>query len=111
MTGDFSSSKLDGAKWAMQQPDCPAIVERAVAARKTGGELPAAQVMTLYEIVMKANCAKLATEVERRWEEQDYVGLDYPIGIMDLCKYKDHTERYRILDNTTVQQVPECLSA
>ncbi|KAH8433131.1 uncharacterized protein LDX57_010765 [Aspergillus melleus] len=56
MTGEFSS-KLDGAKWAMQQPDCPAIVERAVAARKTGGELPAAQVMTLYERVMKANRA------------------------------------------------------
>ncbi|KAB8223132.1 hypothetical protein BDV33DRAFT_48330 [Aspergillus novoparasiticus] len=61
VTGEFSS-KLDGAKWATQQQDCPDIVSRAIVARKTGDELPAAQVMTLYDIVMTANRAELATD-------------------------------------------------
>ncbi|KAJ5084566.1 hypothetical protein NUU61_009145 [Penicillium alfredii] len=63
VTGEFSS-KLDGAKWAMQQQGCPDIVSRAIAARKTGDELPAAQVMTLYHIVMTANRAELSTDVK-----------------------------------------------
>lgn len=62
-TGEFSS-KLDGAKWALRQQGCPDIVRRAIAARKTGDELPAAQVMTLYDIVVTANRAKLATDIE-----------------------------------------------
>ncbi|KAK6811211.1 hypothetical protein RU639_013030 [Aspergillus parasiticus] len=61
VTGEFSS-KLDGAKWATQQQGCPDIVSRAIAARKTGDELPAAQVMTLYDIVMTANRAELTTD-------------------------------------------------
>ncbi|KAL5355026.1 hypothetical protein BJX96DRAFT_170279 [Aspergillus floccosus] len=56
------SSKLDGAKWAMQQQGCPDIVRRAIAARKTGDRLPTGEVMTLYDIVMAANRAKLATD-------------------------------------------------
>ncbi|PLN83119.1 streptomycin 3''-adenylyltransferase [Aspergillus taichungensis] len=63
VTGEFSS-KVDGAKWALQQPGCPDIVRRAIAARKTGDELPAAQVMALYDIVVTANRAKLATDHE-----------------------------------------------
>ncbi|KAF5026418.1 hypothetical protein F66182_1483 [Fusarium sp. NRRL 66182] len=50
-TGDFSS-KLDGARWAMQQQDCPAIVKHAVEARNTGVELPAFQVLELYDMIM-----------------------------------------------------------
>ncbi|KAG7293904.1 hypothetical protein NEMBOFW57_003964 [Staphylotrichum longicolle] len=61
-TGDFSS-KLNGAKWAMKQKNCPAVVERAIAARKTGDKLLAAEVMELYDIVVKANRDKLETEV------------------------------------------------
>lgn len=62
-TGEFSS-KLDGARWAMQQQGCPDIVSRAIAARKTGDNLPAAQVMALYDIVITASRAKLATDIE-----------------------------------------------
>ncbi|OOF93015.1 hypothetical protein ASPCADRAFT_209656 [Aspergillus carbonarius ITEM 5010] len=62
VTGEFSS-KVDGARWAIQQPGCPDIVTRAIAARKTGDELPAARVMTLYDIVVTANRAKLATDI------------------------------------------------
>ncbi|KAJ4245234.1 hypothetical protein NW762_014104 [Fusarium torreyae] len=58
------SSKLKGAQWAMRQQDCPAVVERAIAARKTKDSLPAAEVMTLYDIVSQANRAKLETEKE-----------------------------------------------
>lgn len=61
VTGEFSS-KLDGAKWAMKQKACPDIVSRALAAHKTGDELSAAQVMTLYDIVKKANRAKLVKD-------------------------------------------------
>ncbi|GKZ30077.1 hypothetical protein AbraIFM66950_007686 [Aspergillus brasiliensis] len=49
------SSKLDGAKWAVQQQGCPEVVSRAIAARKTGEKLPTDQVMTLYDIVMAAS--------------------------------------------------------
>lgn len=64
VTGEFSS-KLDGAKWAaMQRQGCPEVVSRAIAARKTGDELPAAQVKTLYDIVITANRAKLAAGIE-----------------------------------------------
>ncbi|KAF4455966.1 Streptomycin 3''-adenylyltransferase [Fusarium austroafricanum] len=63
VTGEFCS-KLDGAEWAMRQPDCPAIVERAIAARKTGINLAASQVMELYHIVVRANRSKLETEVD-----------------------------------------------
>lgn len=63
VTSEFSS-KLNGAKWAMQQQGCPDIVSRAIAARKTGDELPAAQVMTLYDIVMTANRAKLVSDTK-----------------------------------------------
>lgn len=63
VTYEFSS-KLDGAKWAMQQQGCPDIVSRAITARKTGNELPTAQVMTLYDIVMTANRAELATDIK-----------------------------------------------
>jgi hypothetical protein len=59
-TGAFSS-KLDGAKWAMAQQDCPAIVGRAVMARKTGDNLPLAQVMALYEVVVNTNRDQLKT--------------------------------------------------
>lgn len=62
VTGEFSS-KLDGAKWAMQQQGCPDIVSRAIIARKTGDELPTVQVMTLYDIVMTANRVELATDI------------------------------------------------
>ncbi|KAF9888988.1 hypothetical protein FE257_008158 [Aspergillus nanangensis] len=63
VTGEFAS-KLEGAKWAMQQHGCPDIVGRAIAARNTGDELPAAQVMTLYNMVITANHAKLATDIK-----------------------------------------------
>ena len=63
VTSEFSS-KLDGAKWALQQQGCPDIVSRAIAARKTGDELPAAQVMTLYDTVMMTNRAELATDTK-----------------------------------------------
>ncbi|GAB1216289.1 hypothetical protein ATERTT37_005499 [Aspergillus terreus] len=63
VTCEFSS-KLDGAKWAMQQQGCPDIVSRAIAARKTGDELPTAQVLRLYDIVIAANRAKIATDIE-----------------------------------------------
>lgn len=62
VTGEFSS-KLDGARWAMQQRGCPDIVRRAITARKTGDELSVAQVVTLYDIVVAANRAKLATDI------------------------------------------------
>lgn len=62
VTGEFSS-KLDGAKWAMQQQGCPDIVSRAITARRTGEELATVQVMTLYDIVMTANRAELATDI------------------------------------------------
>ncbi|KAL4965908.1 uncharacterized protein BDV14DRAFT_171769 [Aspergillus stella-maris] len=62
VTGEFSS-KLDGARWAIQQQGCPDIVRSAIAARKTGDVLPAAGVMTLYDIVVAANRAKLATDI------------------------------------------------
>lgn len=63
VTCEFSS-KLDGAKWAMQQQGCPDIVSRAIAARKTGDELSAAQVMMLYDFVMTTNRAELATDIK-----------------------------------------------
>ncbi|GAD92985.1 predicted protein [Paecilomyces variotii No. 5] len=63
VTCEFSS-KLNGAKWAMKQPGCPDIVSDAIAARKTGNKLHGAQVMTLYDIIMVANRAELATDVE-----------------------------------------------
>ncbi|RAL17657.1 streptomycin 3''-adenylyltransferase [Aspergillus homomorphus CBS 101889] len=63
VSGKFSS-KLDGAKWALQQQGCPDVVNLAIAARKSGDELPAAQVMMLYDIVMAANRAELATDLE-----------------------------------------------
>ncbi|KAH7234635.1 uncharacterized protein BKA55DRAFT_623279 [Fusarium redolens] len=62
-TGEFCS-KLEGANWAMKQHDCPAIVERAIAARKTGVKLDASQVMELYKIVVEVNCDKLKTKVD-----------------------------------------------
>ncbi|CAL00261.1 hypothetical protein CBS115989_5764 [Aspergillus niger] len=62
VTGEFSS-KLDGARWAIQQQGCPDIVRRAIAARRTGDKLPAAEVMTLYDIVVTANRAQLATDI------------------------------------------------
>ncbi|KAI7772255.1 hypothetical protein LZL87_007616 [Fusarium oxysporum] len=61
-TGEFCS-KLEGANWAMKQRHCPAIVQRAVEARKTGDKLDAGQVMELYGIVVKTNGDKLETEV------------------------------------------------
>lgn len=61
-TSEFCS-KIDGAKWAVQQQGCPDIVSRAIIARKTGDDLPAAEVMRLYDIVMTANRAELATDV------------------------------------------------
>ena len=54
------SSKLDGAAWAMQQPDCPAIVNGAIVARKTKEELPAAGVTELYELVLGLIRIKIA---------------------------------------------------
>jgi hypothetical protein len=60
-TGEFCS-KLDGANWATKQANCPSIVQRAMAARKTGDKLDAGQVMELYDTVVKANCDKLKTE-------------------------------------------------
>ena len=62
VTGSFSS-KVDGARWAIQQQSCPDVVRSAIAARRTGDELPATQVMALYDIVTKANRAKLATDI------------------------------------------------
>ncbi|RAH41574.1 uncharacterized protein BO95DRAFT_517882 [Aspergillus brunneoviolaceus CBS 621.78] len=62
VTGEFSS-KSDGAKWALQQQDCPDVVRRAILARNTGDKLPAAQARMLYDIVMTANRAKLATNI------------------------------------------------
>lgn len=62
-SGEFSS-KSDGAMWAMQQPDCPAVVGPAIAARKTKDNLPAAEVMELYELVIRANRIKLESENE-----------------------------------------------
>ncbi|KAF9766545.1 hypothetical protein IL306_001031 [Fusarium sp. DS 682] len=52
--GKFSS-KLEGAKWMMQQPDCPAVVKQAIRARKTGEELPTDQVKELYEKAVMAS--------------------------------------------------------
>ncbi|KAF4335357.1 streptomycin 3 adenylyltransferase [Fusarium beomiforme] len=49
------SSKMEGAKWMMQQSDCPAVVEKAIVARRTGQELPTAQVKELYDIAMVAS--------------------------------------------------------
>lgn len=63
VTGEFGS-KLEGAQWAMQQQGCPDVVGRAIAARKTRDELPAAQVMTLYDFVKTAGHAKLTTEIQ-----------------------------------------------
>ncbi|RKK92208.1 hypothetical protein BFJ71_g10294 [Fusarium oxysporum] len=60
-TGEFCS-KLEGAIWAMEQDNCPAIVRRAVEARKTGDKLDTGQVMELYDIVVKDNCKKLEIE-------------------------------------------------
>ncbi|KAI2994617.1 hypothetical protein CBS147346_10361 [Aspergillus niger] len=62
VTGEFSS-KLDAARWAIQQQGCPDIVRCAIAARRTGDEFPAAEVMTLYDIVVTANRAQLATDI------------------------------------------------
>ncbi|PNP84100.1 hypothetical protein FNYG_02788 [Fusarium nygamai] len=61
-TGEFCS-KLEGANWALKQDNCPAIVQRAVEARKTGDKLDAGQVMELYDVVVKENSDKLETEV------------------------------------------------
>ncbi|KAJ0364285.1 hypothetical protein COL26b_012567 [Colletotrichum chrysophilum] len=61
-TGEFSS-KLNGGKWAMGQPDCPPIVNSAIAARNAGGELPVAQMMELFDFVAKANRNKLNNDI------------------------------------------------
>lgn len=63
VTGEFSS-KVDGAKWAMKQQGYPEIISRAIEARKTGDELPVAQVKKLYDIVITANRVKLAIDIE-----------------------------------------------
>ncbi|PYH85670.1 streptomycin 3''-adenylyltransferase [Aspergillus uvarum CBS 121591] len=63
VTGEFSS-KLDGAKWALQQQDCPDVVRRAILARNTDDKLPAAQAEMLYDIALTANRAKLATDLD-----------------------------------------------
>ncbi|KAH7014544.1 streptomycin 3''-adenylyltransferase [Microdochium trichocladiopsis] len=52
-------SKLAGAEWARQREDCPAVVERAVAARKMGEALPAVDVGRLYDLVIAANRSAL----------------------------------------------------
>lgn len=63
VTGEFSS-KLDGAKWAMTQHGCPNIVGRAIAARKTGAQLPPAQVIELYNVIMTSNSAEVAKDMK-----------------------------------------------
>ncbi|KAI6844226.1 hypothetical protein KC332_g3168 [Hortaea werneckii] len=60
-SGKFAS-KLDGATWAMQQPDCPAVAEQAIVARKNNTDLPAAQVMELYNTVMGVIRTKLPSK-------------------------------------------------
>lgn len=62
VTGEFSS-KLVGAKWAMQQQGSPDVVSCAISARKIGDELPVVQIMTLYHIVIMANRAELAKDL------------------------------------------------
>ncbi len=62
-TGEFSS-KVNGAKWAMEQKGCPDIVEQAVTSRKTGDGLDGQQVAALYKVIMEANRAKLDSNVE-----------------------------------------------
>jgi hypothetical protein len=52
-------SKLEAAKWVMQRSDCPAVVEQAILARRTGEELHAAQVKELYEIAVMASDGSL----------------------------------------------------
>lgn len=51
-------SKLAGAEWALHQEDCPSVVKDAIAARKTGETLPAADVLHLYDVVVEAVQAK-----------------------------------------------------
>jgi hypothetical protein len=57
VTGVFGS-KLAGAEWALQQENCPLIVEHAITARKDGEQLPAADVLQLYDVVTGAVKAK-----------------------------------------------------
>ncbi|KAL4911128.1 hypothetical protein BDW74DRAFT_172583 [Aspergillus multicolor] len=61
ITGECGS-KVDGAKWALQQQGCPDVVGRAIEARKTGDELPVDKVIALYEVVMAASRNKLAAD-------------------------------------------------
>jgi hypothetical protein len=61
-TGEFSS-KSAGVKWAMKQQNCPAVVETALEARKTGNELAAAEALALYDLVASANRDALRTHV------------------------------------------------
>lgn len=60
-TNEFGS-KLSGAEWALLKKGCPAVVEHAIEARKTGERLPAAKVVKLYEIVIGAIRIALVTE-------------------------------------------------
>ncbi|KAM0244023.1 hypothetical protein ACHAP5_006687 [Fusarium lateritium] len=59
-SGEFSS-KLNGARWAMQQQNCPAVVKQAIAARKTREKLPPADVQKLYAIITRINQTSLET--------------------------------------------------
>jgi hypothetical protein len=59
---DQFSSKLDGAHWAIQQEGCPAVVERAIAARRTGDILPVAEATTLYEMITETINITIKTE-------------------------------------------------
>lgn len=52
-------SKLAGVEWALQQEDCPSVVKDAIAARRTGETLPAADVLYLYDVVAGAVRSKL----------------------------------------------------
>lgn len=58
VSGEFPS-KAKSAEWAMQQPNCPRIVQQAVAARKSKEDLPVAGVTELYGIVLELNRLKL----------------------------------------------------
>jgi hypothetical protein len=55
MVSGVFSSKVDGGRWAMQQEGCPDVVQAALEARKTGEKLPAAEVLKLYEMVIRIN--------------------------------------------------------
>jgi hypothetical protein len=60
-TNNFGS-KLAGAEWALQKQDAPAVIQHAIEARKTGETLPPAEVVELFEIVLKAVRAALEKE-------------------------------------------------